>query len=191
MLTNILEMVQKNLGYPALQKIDPNTQLINETGTAEEKFSQAALPAVLTGLYKYAQSDVGAKDILESDNSTNWMDKIFYDKKEDVIETVSTYASQSKDSSVIKMNIIAKESVKIAKENLPANTGIMEVKKIFINQRSHILLYLLPALKMGGYLEDDTLDDNTNKMEGPVSSLMQSIGSVFSNPVTEEEIKQQ
>lgn len=191
MLTNILEMVQKNLGYPALQKIDPNTQLINETGTAEEKFSQAALPAVLTGLYKYAQSDVGAKDILESDNSTNWMDKIFYDKKEDVIETVSTYASQSKDSSVIKMNIIAKESVKIAKENLPANTGIMEVKKIFINQRNHILLYLLPALKMGGYLEDDTLDDNTNKMEGPVSSLMQSIGSVFSNPVTEEEIKQQ
>lgn len=191
MLTNILEMVQKNLGYPALQKIDPNTQLINETGTAEEKFSQAALPAVLTGLYKYAQSDVGAKDILESDNSTNWMDKIFYDKKEDVIETVSTYASQSKDSSVIKMNIIAKESVKIAKENLPANTGIMEVKKIFINQRNHILLYLLPALKMGGYLEDDTLDDNTNKMESPVSSLMQSIGSVFSNPVTEEEIKQQ
>jgi hypothetical protein len=191
MLTNILELVQKNLGYPALQKIDPNTQLINESDTGEEKFSQAALPAVLTGLYRYAQSDAGAKEILESDNSTDWMDKIFYDKKEDVSETISAYTGQSQDSTVIKMNIIAKESVKIAKANLPANADIREVKKIFLNQRNHILLYLLPALKMGEYLKDDTLDDNTNKMEGPVSSLMQSIGSAFSNPVTEDEIKQQ
>jgi len=189
MLTNILEMVQKNLGYPALQKVDPNTQLINETDTAEEKFSQAALPAVLTGLYKFAQSDEGAKEILESDNSTNWMDKIFYDKKEDVIQAVSSYAAQSQESTVIKMNIIAKESVKITKEHLPANADIKEVKQIFINQRNHILLYLLPSLKMGEYLQDETLDDSTNKMEGPISSLIQSIGSAFSNPVIEADIK--
>ena len=47
------------------------------------------------------------------------------------------------------------------------------------------------ALKMGELLHDNTLDDNTNKMEGPISSLMQSIGSVFSKPVTGDEIKEQ
>jgi hypothetical protein len=38
-------------------------------------------------------------------------------------------------------------------------------------------------------LHDNTLDDNTHKMEGPVSSLMQSIGTAFSTPFTAEEIK--
>jgi hypothetical protein len=50
-------------------------------------------------------------------------------------------------------------------------------------------LYLPEALHMGDLLHDDTLDDNTNKMEGPVSSLMRNIGSVFSKPVTNDEIK--
>jgi hypothetical protein len=63
------------------------------------------------------------------------------------------------------------------------------VKLFFSNQRNNILLYLPAELKMGELLHNDTLDDNTNKMEGPVSSLMQSIGSAFSNPVTGEEIK--
>jgi hypothetical protein len=38
-------------------------------------------------------------------------------------------------------------------------------------------------------LHDTTLDDKTNKMEGPISSLMQNIGSAFSQPVSDEEIK--
>lgn len=51
-----------------------------------------------------------------------------------------------------------------------------------------ILLYLLPILQMGVLLHDNTLDDKTNKMEGPISSLINSIGNAFSTPVTEEEI---
>ncbi len=42
---------------------------------------------------------------------------------------------------------------------------------------------------MGELLHDTTLDDKTNKMEGPVSSLMKSAGAVFSNPVMDKEIK--
>jgi len=41
---------------------------------------------------------------------------------------------------------------------------------------------------MGVLLHDNTLDDNTNKMEGPVSSLINTIGNAFSKPVTEEEV---
>ena len=43
---------------------------------------------------------------------------------------------------------------------------------------------------MGALLHDETMDDNTNKMEGPVSTLIKNIGAAFTNPVTAEEIKQ-
>ena len=68
---------------------------------------------------------------------------------------------------------------------------LKEVKVFFSNQKNNILLYLPAALNMGDLLHDASLDDNTNKMEGPISSLMQSIGSAFSKPVTDEEIKKQ
>jgi hypothetical protein len=88
------------------------------------------------------------------------------------------------------MNAIANEAVHVVKANLPADAGIKEVKDFFSNQRNDILLYLPAGLKMGELLHDNTLDDDTNKMEGPISSLIKSIGSAFSNPVTGEEMKE-
>ena len=193
MSINLLETVQQNLGYPPLQKIDPNTQqvVIDEKTADEDKFSQAAIPAVLTGLYKYVQSDVGATTFLRGDNSSNWVGEIFDDNKKEVIQTISAYAKQSNADPIAKMNAIANEAIKIVKENLPADAGIKEVKIFLADQKNNILLYLPAALNMGELLHDNTLDDNTNKMEGPISSLMQSIGAAFSNPVTDEEIKNQ
>jgi hypothetical protein len=63
------------------------------------------------------------------------------------------------------------------------------VKDYFINQKNDILLYLLPILKMGDLLHDNTLDDGTNKMEGPISSLMHSLGSTFTNTTTDAEVE--
>ncbi len=191
MSINLLETVQKNLGYPSLQKIDPNTQEVvqDEKTPEEDKFSQAAIPAILTALYKYVQTDDGAAEVLRGDNSTDWVNKIFLDNKKEVIQTISSYAKQSGEDPVAKMNAIANETVRVVKENLPANAEIKEVKLFLSDQKNNILLYLPAALQMGDLLNDDTLDDNTNKMEGPVSSLMHSIGAAFSTPVTEEEIK--
>ena len=191
MSIDLLETVQKNLGYPPLQKIDPNTQAVKEdTATPDEdKFSQAAIPAILTAFYKYVQSDEGAAEILRGDYSTDWVNKIFEDNKREVVQTISSYSRWSGVEPVARMNDIADETVRLAKENLPADAGIKDVKLFFSNQRNNILLYLPAALHMGDLLHDDTLDDNTNKMEGPISSLMHSIGSAFSKPVTDEEIK--
>jgi hypothetical protein len=49
MSVNLLKNVQEALGYPALQKMDPNTQkMIHDEKTPDEDlFSQAAVPAVL------------------------------------------------------------------------------------------------------------------------------------------------
>jgi hypothetical protein len=183
MSVNLLETVQKNLGYPALQKIDPNTQeVVQDAHTPDEdKFSQAAIPAVLTAFYKYVQTDDGAAEVLQGDMNTNWLDKIFPDNKKEAVQTISSYAHQSGMDPVKKINEIATETVKVAKANLPADAGIKELKSFFKNQRNTILPYLPAALNMGELLHDGTLDDNTNKMEGPISSLMHSIGTAFDN----------
>jgi hypothetical protein len=186
MSVNILEKIQQNLGYPKIQSIDPTTQQVTAN---EDKFSQAAIPAVLTGLYRYAQKDEGAEDILAIANSTAWLNKFFEADKNTVVQTIADYGVQSYEEAETQMNAIANEAVKIIKENLGANAGIKEVKGFLINQRNNILSHLLPALNMSRFLDDSTLDDNTNKMEGPVSSLIKNIGSAFSNPVTGDEIK--
>lgn len=191
MSINLLETIQKNLGYPALQKIDPNTQqVVADNKTPDEhKFSQAAIPAVLTALYKYVQSDEGAEDFLRGDNSSSWVNKIFDDNKKEAVQTISAYAKQSNHDPIAKMNAIANEAVKVVKENLSADASIKEVKTFFNNQTNNILLYLPAELNMGELLHDSTLDDKTNKMEGPISSLMQTIGNAFSGPVSDEETK--
>lgn len=189
MSVNLLETVQKNLGYPPLHKIDPNTQDVYENTPAEDKFSQAAIPAVLTAIYNYVQSDEGAAAFLQNKSNTNWISKIFDDKKE-VVQTITAYALQSNADLILKMNEIAAEAVKTVKENMGEHADIKEVKLFFSNQINTVLLYLPAALHMGKLLQNDTLDDTTNKMEGPVSGLMKSIGSVFSTPVTDKEIKE-
>ncbi len=193
MSVNLIKTIQENLGYPPLNKIDPATEqpVTNKGKVIENKFSQAAIPAVLTGLYRYVQSDEGAADFLNIKNSNNWIAKIFDDNRKEAIQTISVYAHQSNEDPAAKMNAIANEAVKVTKENLAADAGIKEVKDFFSDQRNNILLYLPAELKMGELLHDNTLDDNTNKMEGPISSLMQSIGAAFSKPVTGDEIKEQ
>lgn len=191
MSVNLLETVQKNLGYPALQKVDPNTQAVMADAATEgsDKFSQAAIPAIVTGLYKYAQSDEGANDILVNKNTANWVSKIFDENRKAAVQTISSYAKQPGEDPIARMNAIANEAVKITKESLPDGATIKDVKIFFTDQINHILLYLPAELNMGELLHDNTLDDNTHKMEGPISSLMKMIGGAFSNPVTGEEIK--
>lgn len=90
MSINLLETIQQNLGYPVLQQIDPNSQQVvaDKKTPAEDKFSQAATPTVLTGLYKYVQSDEGATHFLRGDNSTNWVGKLFDVKKTESIRAI-------------------------------------------------------------------------------------------------------
>lgn len=192
MSVNLITIIQENLGFPALEKIDPTTQ---QPATAtdevtENKFGQAAIPAVVTGLYKFVQSDEGATEFLNENDNINWVAKIFDDNRMEAVQTISAYAKRLNADPAAKMNAIAREAVKVVKANLPADAGIKEVKTFFSNQRNNILVYLPAELKMGKLLHDNTLDDDTNKMEGPISSLIKSIGSAFSNPVTGEEMEE-
>ena len=189
MSVNLLEMVQQNLGYPELQKIDPNTQVMvaDKNSPKEDKFSQAAIPSVLIALCEFVQTDEGAADMLQSNITTNWVNRIFDNNKKEAAQAIAAYAKQPNEDPLAKMNAIATEAVKIAMKNLPAGAVIKDVKTFFNNQKSTILLYLPASLNMGELLHNNVLDDRTNKMEGPVSSLIQNIGDTFSNPVTGKE----
>lgn len=189
MSINLLTIVQENLHYPPLQKIDPNTQLVKNDNTAEgyNNFSQAAIPAVLSGLYEYSVTDKGATEILSGIYSTNWVTKIFDKNKSEVIKKIASYTNISNEACLEELNNIAEEAIKIARENMPAGPTAKDVKIFFSNQLNNILPYLPATLRMGDILNDATLDDNTNKMEGPISSLMHKIGSAFSTPETKKD----
>ena len=183
MSINLLEDIQSKLGYPSLQKIDPNTQEVAEdNGTPDEhRFSQAAIPAVLIALYNYSRSDVGALTILQYSSLTVWTDRIFSDNKEAIIQKIAAYSNYTTENADTKMNSIAAHAVNDIKENLPENALAHDVKKFLADQRNNILPYLPAALQIGELLHNNTLDDRTNKMEGPVSSMMHAIGGQFSD----------
>lgn len=186
MTANLIKNVQEALQYPRLQKMDPNTQqMVNSSSKPEEHlFSQAAIPAVLAGMYKYVQTAEGASAILINKPAEKWMQQIFGSHEKAVIESVSAYAKQSAEDPVSKLEQIATESVKQVLNSLPANAAFKDVQSLFSSQITTILLYLPPALKMGIILNENVLDDQTNKMEGPVSGLMHSMSSFFSKPDT-------
>ncbi|HEX5653613.1 MAG TPA: hypothetical protein VFX58_11105 [Chitinophagaceae bacterium] len=182
MSINLLEAVQIQMGYPSLQKIDPNKQepAANLSTPDGHRFGQAAIPGVLTALYRYSRTDEGVKNILGGTNYTDWIDLIFADKKQNAVQRIAFYSYYSMQNAELKMNAIAAFSVRIIKETLPAESSIPDVKKFIAGQRSNILPYLPAVLQMGELLYDNTLDDRTHKMEGPVSIMGNIIGDRFS-----------
>ncbi|MGC4101955.1 hypothetical protein [Ferruginibacter sp.] len=185
MSINLLEKIQQNLGYPPLHKVDPNMH-----HDIPDKAAQCTLTGVLTGFYRYVQTDEGAEQVLRGYNSTNWADEIFEDHSNEVVNTIADCSGNSPHDTKENINAVAREVVRATKEVLPANATIKDVKSFFTSQRNTILTYLPPSLHMGDWLHDTALDDMTNKMEGPISNLIKNIGSAFSKPVTDEEVKQ-
>lgn len=70
MAVNLIESIQQGMGYPELQKIDPNTQQVKLESSSQGhgNLAQAAIPAVLTGLYKYGNTEMGSEHILRGKN---------------------------------------------------------------------------------------------------------------------------
>jgi len=142
MVTNIVEAIQENLGYQPLKKVDPNTQEIKEAKqmSPEQRLAQAAIPAVLAAMIKYAG--------INPAEAKRHMEKI------------------------------SDEAVKIAKDSV--KTPDAEKLRSFMNSQRHSILSHLPAvMKMGDVLNEETFDDRTNKMEGPVSSFLHKIEDII------------
>jgi len=187
---NIVDILQESAGFDPLQKIDPNTQDADKTKmTKTDLLGQAVIPAVLVGLYKYSRDENNANDILRKDISSDWATLIFGENKPSVSKEVADYAGIPAEEANIELKCITEMAVEKIRENLGENGDGVQVKKFLTDQRNNILLYLPAALQIGDMIHDPTLDDRTNKMQGPVSNAMHKIEKIFAGSDNPDEKK--
>jgi hypothetical protein len=181
-MLDIVHALQERLHIAELQKIDPNDTRQTDTRypmDGADKLTQASLTAVLAGLYKYGRTDEGANAIL-SNSSGSWLQNIFKGKDEDVVLHIANYSHKSKDDVRSRMDTYATAAVKYIKECSGEKNSADAVKTYLATQRHAILAYLPADLQIGALMNDDTMDDRTNKMDGPMSSFMHALGGAFS-----------
>ena len=179
MAINLVESVQQKLNVGELQKIDPDTGKVPDTDKPSNKLYQLAIPAVLTGLYNFTRLDDKNRNVLGMSSDT-FLSSIFGENKESLTVKISDVSQSPLHEVQNKLEEIGNASIAALKENLHPNPSDSDVKNFLTGQRHNILSYLDPGLQLGDYLLDDTIDDSTNKMEGPVSDLMHNIGQIFS-----------
>jgi len=179
MSTNIVEAVQKQMGYKPLHKVSPNTNQPEKENNPEmaTDFEQASLMSVLLGVYKKSK-DIN-DDAAWGIPSTNMLTEIFGTEKDDVVNAVANYAHVGTQKAENEMYRAGTAIMQVVDSVAHGNTVL--AKSYLTDQRTNILLYLPPDLHMGDLLHDNTVDDRTNKMEGPVSSFMHVIEKVFSS----------
>jgi len=160
MVTNLVDAIQKNMGYPPLERVDPNSQEIKgaKKMSSAQKLPQAAIPAVLAAMIKYSDSTDGV-NLLTLNENKNWLGTFYGGKEQEAVKKVADYAGVSVDEAQRNMEDISIEAVRLVRDS----------------QRHTILSHLPAVLKIGDTLNEETFDDRTNKMEGPVSSFLHKI----------------
>lgn len=191
MAKTFMEEVQQTLDIPALQRVDPNTQDVdhNAAGTgAATLLQQAVVGAVLTAMYKLSRSDEGAEWVVRANTSTNWVNLLFPAQEDVLVSRIAAYAVASPKSVEDEIGFVATKMAEMARANAAQPLSADGISAYFKSNRNEIL-HILPApLQLGSLLEDNTIDDRTNKMDGPISGLMHTIEKIFSG--TKDESKE-
>lgn len=181
MSINIAEEVQKRLQFPPLQKIDPNTE--NKQQEKQEMIfpvTQAAIMAALAGLYKITRTTKGVVRLLLGGKRAAWLEEVYGDNLESTFNHIADYTHSQRTDVEKMVRAAADTSIVILHEQLTGRISAESVVNFMSGQRDNILVLLPAGLHLGELLHDPTMDDNTNKMEGPVSTLMHKIENVFS-----------
>ena len=120
MAINLVETIQKNLGFHELQKIDPNTQEVKkpENLSAQDYLPQAAIPVVLLGLYKFSRTEDGNTELLKGELQNKLLKTIFGKNSQQVIDKVATYTENTSEYTADKMEIIAWKALHIIRNSL-------------------------------------------------------------------------
>jgi hypothetical protein len=177
---NIIETVQKNLGFNALEKIDPNTQQTagKEFTLGNNALAQAGIPAILLGIYNRLEQNPDMA-ILDIDQPGSLLERVFGKSTEPVVEKIYNYSKFPDKHSVQQLEHIASESMRVVKENIGDGANESSIRNFVAKNKPDILLYLPPSLELGTILQNNNLDDRTGKMEGPISSLMHNVEKAF------------
>ncbi len=180
---NIIETIQANLGLPVLQKVDPNIQEAkdNSQRSSEEQLAQASIPAAVAGIYRLTRTDDGCSVIQGGKTYDSWVDTIFTDQKANVVEKVAQYANVPREDAEMHLEKAGAEAIRVIRQEKAGSMADPKALREYMgSQRHNLLVYLPAAMQIGDLLNDNSMDDRTNKMEGPVSNLMHKIENAMS-----------
>jgi hypothetical protein len=180
---NIVETVQKNLGFDPLRKIDPNTQETSgdDISMGNTALAQAAIPSILLGIFNKLEDEPEASWLNTNTENSGLFEKIFGKAAPVVAGQISKYSKSLDKNSDQELEHIAAESIRVVGENIRDISDRNSVRKYVADHKPDTLLYLPPALQLGRILNNNNLDDRTGKMEGPVSSFMHTIEKTFNS----------
>ncbi len=179
MQTHLLQSLQQFFGYPELQKIDPNTQEMVDQGAFvnQNKFSQAIIPSVIVGLSRFLHTEPGLRSYISGENYPNWGSRIFGRHNTDLCKRIADYSDMRWEEVMHKMHEMTERAIFILRGKGMKSDA--EVKNYIENERNYALSYLPAKLHLGELLGDDSLDDRTHKMDGPISNMVKTLGGGF------------
>lgn len=189
MAINLLETVTKNLGIPALKKMDPNTQQaeISTNTEKESRLMQSLVPVALAGIYDSVRSEEGLAFLSGTESHFDWISLLFGKNAVEMKQRLAAYSDTTEDFVQSHFNIVAGETVKVLRENAKGDDRKKAIRELAGSQRDLILPYLPAELRAGILLDDETMDDRTNKMSGPVSTLMHKLETAFTGQESQED----
>ncbi len=178
---NIIETIQKNLGFESLKKIDPNTQEPKgeENAMGNSAIAQAGIPAILLGIYNKLENNPDLSSL--SAGSGNLLENIFGKSADAVVSKIDAYSKFQDKHSAQQLEHIASEAIRVIKEQLGEKTDENSIRKFVASNKPDTLLYLPPSLDLGTTLKNNNLDDRTAKMEGPISTFMRNVEKTFNS----------
>lgn len=179
----LIDWVREKLGFEAFVKIDPNTQDADTPEISQrQRLGQATIVAVLAGLYKYSRSEEGFYHLLNKDKNLSWGQILFGNEETRVVQNIVEYAGTDAHPVRELINDAGMAAWEAAEHRLEDNFNYKPFSNLFNDLRNDILHYLPASLQIGKVLNDNSLDDRTNKMEGPASGMMHRIEKIFSMP---------
>jgi hypothetical protein len=187
MAKNIILHLREYLGAH-IQKIDPNTQAIDDKDHSHkyDLLAQASVPAVLVAFYKFTRTPEGATGIASYNKNISPLDFVLGDLQQTAMQRVAQYAGVGTGQAKNVMEAVADETLRFLRNELGSTLKPDTVQQYFSSQRHDILSHLPEDLQMGYLLQDSTIDDRANKMEGPMSGLAHTIEGIFSASGTDK-----
>jgi hypothetical protein len=170
---NIVTAVQERMGFAPFERIDPNdTRNRKPLPGTSGYYEQSATLAVLAGLYRYGSDVEGA---LSQPDPDHLLTTILHGQETRISLALSRYWPHPYQETIPFMRKIAVTAVTVLQEQAAGS----DIQKILLSQRHNILAYLPPDMQVGKALQDNSMDDRTNKMGGPVSDLVHFFEKVF------------
>ena len=181
---NLIEEMQKASGRSPVEKVDPNTQKPQDEESGNQNLlPQAVIPISLLGLYHFSRNEDNAQELVvnNKDENHNWKNMLYGNHSDEVAQHVADYTHTTKEFAAQALNHATNLAVKIINDSLGNKATGKSIARILEDNRSNILTHLPATLDIGSIVGDTTIDDNTNKMEGPMSNLMHLFEKIFSS----------